>query len=137
MYITKGIILSESDLPIVKQIATVEKCVKCNQTSYQNYCGHCGSKIEEVTEEVEAKLDICDFFNKFHLHNDFNYQIDNNGKVCICFGGDEYTPFVISTDVTMYKEKKSFENNKEVCELVEILKEHKIPYIVETIVVED
>jgi len=133
MYITKAIIFNEKDLPAIEREVESNKCPKCNKHCYHKYCGECGSKIELITSIEKEKLDTYDFLEKFDLEI-FNIQSNRDDKVCLSVGSTEYDEFISLTEIKNFIYKDNFENREDVKKLIDLFKEHNVPYIIDIVV---
>ena len=138
MYITKGIIFSQKDLPSEKKEVKEHKCPKCNTQSYQKYCGNCGSQIKLTHYIKDTRLDIYNFAEKFDLLGNLSLEVNNeydkNSEVCLYLYKDMCDMFITSQAILSYTDEV-FENKEEVKKVIDVLKEFNIPYKIDLVVV--
>jgi len=132
MYITKAIIFNEKDLPAIEREIERHEC--CNRATRHNYCGECGSKVEWVKSIQKEKLDTYDFLEEFGLDYVFNFQINEDKKVCIGTSSKEYYDFISLTEIKNFIDKEDFENSEDVKKLIDLFKEHNVPYVIDIVV---
>lgn len=131
MYITKAIIFNEKDLPAIEREIERHEC--CNKPCYHKYCGECGSKIELITSIEKEKLDTYDFLEKFDLEI-FNIQSNRDDKVCLSVVSTEYDDFISLNEIKNFIDKENFENREDVKKLIDLFKEHNVPYVIDIVV---
>lgn len=121
MYLTKAVIFNEKDLPVLEREIESDKCPKC------------GSEIGLVKSIQKEKLNTFDFLKRFG----FYYQILEDKKVFIGSSSRKYYDFISLTEIKNFIDKEDFENSEDVKKLIDLFKEHNVPYVIDIVVADE